>query len=89
MIYSVLRIAQRFLEIAKSSGKTIDPLKLQKLVYLAHGWNLAFTGQPLVEESFQAWKYGPVSPKLYDKYKKYGGNPIQPKVCCSKMLSTR
>ena len=51
-------------------------MKLQKLVYLAHGWNLAFTGQPLIQEQFEAWKFGPVCPPLYRSYKQYGSGPI-------------
>lgn len=76
MALPVLTVANRFLELARAEGKTIDPLKLQKLVYLAHGWELAFTGQPLVAEQFEAWRYGPVCPPLYRAYKQFGASPI-------------
>ena len=46
------------------------PLQLIKLVYIAHGWFLAFTkGIPLLREPVQAWKYGPVVPSLYHAVK--------------------
>ena len=61
-------------------------MKLLKLVYLAHGWNLAITGKGLITEVTQAWKYGPVIPTIYRAFKYYGtsnisalasgGNPI-------------
>ena len=76
MALPVQIVANRFLEIARLEGKTIDPMKLQKLVYLAHAWNLAFTGQPLIQEQFEAWKFGPVCPPLYRLYKQFGSGPI-------------
>lgn len=54
----------------------ITPLKIQKLVYFAHGWYLGFTGQPLVNETVQAWDFGPVIPSLYHEFKEFKNNPI-------------
>ena len=51
-------------------------MHLQKLVYLAHGWTLAVTGDPLVEDRFEAWDYGPVIRKLYDALRSFGSGPI-------------
>lgn len=39
---------------------TISPMKLQKLVYLLHGWNLAIAEEPAIDSQFLAWPYGPV-----------------------------
>ena len=52
-------------------------MKLLKLVYFAHGWCLALTGKPLINEPVQAWKFGPVIPGLYHALKSYGNNPIR------------
>ena len=68
-------VANHFLELAESEGG-ITPLKMQKLVYFAHGWHLAFRGTPLIEDEFQAWEYGPVVPTLYHEFKKWGRNNI-------------
>jgi len=46
--------------------------ELQKLLYLAQGFHLAQTGEPLFTEDFQAWKHGPVHSGIYHKYKQYG-----------------
>jgi len=38
--------------------------KLQKLCYYSQAWSLAWTGQPLFPEDFEAWSNGPVCPEL-------------------------
>ncbi len=76
MAYPVLAVANRFLDMAQRQGKALDPLKLQKLIFLAHGWKLTFSGQPLIQEGFDAWQYGPVSPLLYREFKEFRANPI-------------
>lgn len=39
--------------------------KLQKLCYYSQAWSLAWTGEPLFAEDFQAWSNGPVCPDLF------------------------
>lgn len=72
-------IANYFLQLAESSGETISPMKLQKLVYYAHGWYAGYTGQPLINEAVEAWQYGPVIPSLYHEFKMYGSKDIKSK----------
>lgn len=48
---------------------TISTWKLQKLCYYSQAWELAWTGNPLFEEDFEAWKNGPVCPQLFDKHR--------------------
>lgn len=76
MAYRAKTIAEYFLLLAKQEGEAITPLKMQKLIYFAHGWNLAIRGEPLVKESVGAWPYGPVIRSIYDEYKKYGRDAI-------------
>ncbi|SFF67982.1 Uncharacterized phage-associated protein [Clostridium cadaveris] len=57
--------------------ESITNLKLQKLLYYAQGVHLAITGQPLFEDEIQAWKHGPVIPKIYEIYKGNKGEPIE------------
>ncbi|MCY4185983.1 MAG: DUF4065 domain-containing protein [Rhodobacteraceae bacterium] len=74
--YSAKHIANYFL--SKYMGK-ITPLKLQKLVYIAHGWHMAYHGvnKPLVsDENVEAWKHGPVFPSLYHHFKDFGNLTI-------------
>lgn len=44
---------------------TISAWKLQKLCYYAQAWALAWTGEPLFQEDFEAWANGPVCPVLF------------------------
>ena len=58
-------VANRLLELGRERQLTIDPMKVQKLIYYAHGWHLALTGKPLLDRSVEAWQYGPVLPDVY------------------------
>lgn len=69
-------VANRFLDIAGEQGAKISPMKIQKLVYFAHGWHLAISGEPLITELVQAWKFGPVIQSLYREFKEFGNDPI-------------
>jgi uncharacterized phage-associated protein len=73
---SAKTVANYFLGLGRRDYIAIDPLKLQKLVYLAHGWSLQFLQRPLIREPFEAWRYGPVVPVLYQEFRRFGGWPI-------------
>ena len=75
--YDAKAVANYFLELAGRDGRTLDPMKIQKLVYLAHGWHLALTGKPLVTERIEAWQYGPVIRSLYAAFQDAGSGPIK------------
>jgi len=77
MPHSAAAIANYFIERALREGVRLSPMKLQKLVYCAHGWHLAITGQPLLDESIEAWRYGPVINSLYHEFKDLGNQPIR------------
>ncbi len=76
---SAKAVANYFLDLGKRDGIAITPLKIQKLVYISHGWHLALTdGKPLVcDEYAEAWPYGPVFPSLYHEFKRFGDTPIK------------
>lgn len=69
-------VANEFLRLAESDGRKLDAMKLQKLVYFAHGWHLALKGEPLLDEEIQAWDYGPVVTSLYHEFKEFGPDPV-------------
>lgn len=71
-----LEIANYFIEKSLETGEELTPMKLNKMVYIAHGWYLALADQPLINEAAQAWKYGPVVPSVYRRFKSYGGSQI-------------
>ncbi|OOF85718.1 Panacea domain-containing protein [Rodentibacter ratti] len=57
-------------------GDLISNLKLQKLVYYAQGFHLAFFGESLFEEAIEAWEHGPVVRPLYNTYKTHRNNAL-------------
>lgn len=75
MGHSAKAVANYFLSKYGKNG--ITPLKIQKLVYLAHGWHLAFRDRPLVDDEYaEAWQYGPVYASLYHEFKHRGRMPV-------------
>ncbi len=70
--------------ISRGDGR-LNPLQVIKLTYISHGYTLALTGKPLIEDRIEAWKYGPVIPVLYHALKHYGwGNISQLYFCGTK-----
>lgn len=76
MAYDARAVANYFLDLAAKEGRTIDPMGIQKLVYFAHGWNLAIFGSPLIQQRVEAWDYGPVIADLYQAFREFGRDPI-------------
>src|ERR1700730_5601623 len=75
-MHSPLAIANEFIKRALAAGKKLTPMQLQKLLYLAHGWNLAVTGNPLIDDKFEAWEWGPVNRRLYEALRAFGAQPV-------------
>jgi len=69
-------LANKFLELASTQGKELTQMQLQKLVYIANGWNLAVNETALVSEEPCAWDYGPVYPSLWEALRKYGRETV-------------
>jgi uncharacterized phage-associated protein len=77
MTFSAVAIANYFIEKGLAEDNPVTPMKVQKLVYLSHGWFLALSkGQPLIKEKIGAWPFGPVIATLYKKFAKYSKKPI-------------
>ena len=76
MAFDARAVANYFLDLAAKEGRQLDPMGIQKLVYFAHGWNLAIFGAPLIQQRVEAWDYGPVIADLYQAFREFGRNPI-------------
>jgi len=50
MTYGSKAVANLLIDVAKGHGQKLDQMKLQKLVYISHGWNLAISGNPLISD---------------------------------------
>jgi uncharacterized phage-associated protein len=75
-MFTSIEIGNYFIKKSLDTGKELTPMKLIKMVYIAHGWHLALTSQPLLSEAVHAWQYGPVITSLYEKIKGYGKHQI-------------
>lgn len=69
-------VANLLLDLADEVELPIGHVKLQKLMYFAHGMHLLETGEPLVSGNFEAWQYGPVHPAVYRAFKGAGAKHI-------------
>lgn len=76
MPYKSDAIANFFIAHDGAAEAKLTPMKLQKLVYFSHGWHLATTDLPLIEEPVQAWQYGPVIVSLYHALKAHQNTPV-------------
>lgn len=76
MTYSATTIADWFLAKADECGDALTPMKLLKLIYIAHGFHLGATSRPLIRERVEAWRWGPVIPDIYARFSKYGSSGI-------------
>ena len=70
-------VANSILERSIKDGVPVTPMKLQKLLYLTSVLYQNRTGQGLLGEQFQAWKWGPVCRSIYDEFRSYGAAPIR------------
>lgn len=76
MAHSARAVANAFIDLGVENGNSLTPLQIMKLVYLAHGWMLALHDRELVEDQWEAWKYGPVVDDLYHAMKMYRADPV-------------
>lgn len=75
--FSVDHVADTLIHLARERKlDDVTNLKLQKLLYYAQAWNLAFTGTPLFAEDIEAWVHGPVVPKVFRRFKALGWKTI-------------
>lgn len=52
-------------------GCGMDEMKMHKMMYFSQRESLMDTDNPLFEESFEAWKFGPVLRCVRNEYKKH------------------
>lgn len=69
-------IASELIKLASADGRAFDQMKLQDLVYIAHGWCLAITGEPLTGDRPEAFEHGPEYRRLADALARWGVEPV-------------
>ena len=74
--YHPLVLANEFIACERDYG--VSHMKLQKLVYCAHGWWLrSHYPDSIINESPEVWRHGPVFPTLYAVLSGLGGAQIK------------
>lgn len=62
--------------LIEATGGQVGATKIQKLLYYAQGWSLAWTNTPLFEEELRAWPLGPVVREVWSSYNERQGASI-------------
>ena len=71
----IINVAQYiFNEYKRVTKEIIDEMKLQKLLYFSQRETFAILNQPLFNEVFEGWKYGPVSREVRTVFTEDGIN---------------
>lgn len=75
--YTAIEVADWFLrKVNRSSGDSINQLKLQVLLYFSEAWSLAAFDRELFDEEIQGWEHGSVVYSVWDKLSMHGWNDL-------------
>lgn len=70
---NAVHVAEYFISLSEiNSMRSITPLKLQKLLYLAQKTHIDMNKNMLFLDKTDMWAHGPVVLDVYHKYKSYG-----------------
>lgn len=76
MAYSPTMIANNILSRSFAEKAYMSPMKLQKILYFVASEYQKATKQPLLEEPFSTWAYGPVVYSVYDEFRRFSKGNI-------------
>ncbi|CAH1856201.1 Panacea domain-containing protein [Convivina praedatoris] len=86
MTYKSIDIANFIVSLGIDAKAPVTNLKLQKIMYFLNAAYLVESNQPLIDDQFSRWAYGPVIESIYAIFKSYGAMSIKapvPKVSYS------
>lgn len=75
-MYDVLDVSRFVINYSNEKGYGVSNLKLQKILYFIQAFFLLNKNEPCFDEDIEAWDFGPVVPKVYREYKRYGSCDI-------------
>lgn len=75
-MYSAKDIAAYVVWRENGCDRSVNNLRLQKLLYFIQAQFLVDTGGPCFDDEMQAWDIGPVVPSVYHEYKYFGSSSI-------------
>lgn len=78
-MYSAIDVAKYVIWYCSKKGYAVSNLKLQKMLYFIQAEFLVKRSSRCFIDRIEAWGLGPVVPRIYDEYKKYGSAEIPSK----------
>lgn len=75
-MYKALDVASFIIHHEMTSDRTVDNMRLQKLLYFIQCIFFATRGKACFSETIAASEYGPMVPEVYRKYKIFGSTMI-------------
>lgn len=77
-VYSALDIAEYIVFYCYKNNLSINPLRLQRLLYFVQAYFLICSNGDKIAfvDEIEAWDIGPVVPKIYHVYKRFGSGQI-------------
>lgn len=76
MVYRAVAVSNNILMRAMRDGVQVTPLKLQKILYFVASVYGSTTKENLLDERFEAWKFGPVIRSVYYEFRDFGSGAI-------------
>ncbi|MDR1284955.1 MAG: DUF4065 domain-containing protein [Campylobacteraceae bacterium] len=73
---TAMDVAKYAISKCQEDNHPITNLQLQKMLYYIQYFFLVKTEEPLFDDDFEAWKFGPVISNVYYEYRIYGALPI-------------
>jgi uncharacterized phage-associated protein len=64
-INSAIAVSNWLIDQNRIDPSDLTQLKLQKILYFAQGWHLAYFDYPLFDDPIEGWEYGPVVSSVY------------------------
>ncbi|MGP1561628.1 MAG: Panacea domain-containing protein [Helicobacteraceae bacterium] len=71
-----INLAKYVINYSIKMSYPVSNLQLQKILYFLNLFFCKKYGDFLIDDNFEAWKYGPVISEVYQEYSIYGGNAI-------------
>ena len=75
--YSAIDVSTYIINYSCDINSPVNNLKLQKLLYYVKAISGLFEEKSIIMEPCEAWKFGPVFPSVYEKYREFGKQEIE------------
>ena len=69
-------VAEAFISLCNEYGDYISNQKVNRLLYFAQGWHIAFYGEPMFDDRIEAWIHGPTVPAVFERFRRFMPKPL-------------